>query len=91
MNWFRKKKEQTKKLLPEIPPEWEALLAKFPVGRTFTYLGRELIVASHTREYDCFLHCLSGIYLDCEYCDNEGKLREWRFHIGMSNILRQLT
>lgn len=46
--------------------EWAAVGDKFPEGKSFSYLGREMIV---TRQYDD--------RMDCDYRDEKGVLRQW--------------
>jgi len=71
----------------EIQSDWAGLLTKFPVGRKFNYLGRELIVTAHNKEYSFWTNTLNAIHIDCEYADNNGVLQEWRFHVGMAGVL----
>lgn len=86
MNWFNNKpKEEV------LDPMWCCMLRDFPVGREFTYLTRKLIVVAHVKEYDNWSNTLKAIHIDCEYCDNNGVLQEWRFHSGMATVLAKVS
>ena len=84
-------KEQEK---PWWEPEWEAIQAAYPVGRSFEYLGREMIV-TRLRWYSPGLgFCGCGIYIPptlpaviTEYADERGEIHEHAFEMSAWPIL----
>lgn len=89
MNWFERKYKEDPDIRPWWELEWIAVSQRFPVGRTFTYLGRTMIVERHGRDYGLSIYSPSKPVLQCAYCDDSGKLREWRFGVGTWPVLPQ--
>lgn len=71
---FRKKEEWWES-------SWNEIRKQYPIGRKFSYLGREMIVTQYDFDDDD-VPCL-----ECEYADNDGNLHEWRFLTSMAPIL----
>lgn len=89
-NTFRRKPKRPKPETPRPKEWWEDDWAKvkelYPVGKSFDYLGRKLVVAQYRGE-------LLGLYgpwrpyMVCEYADDKGKLHEWCFEVEMTPLL----
>lgn len=88
MFWpFKKRKEEKKPLETEKPiwwPEWEGVRQRYPIGRKFHYLGREMVVFRHKQffpgyiSFDIYISATTPALI-CEYADDNGVLREWAF------------
>lgn len=81
---FPSRPKSTAKPEPVIPyygADWELVIAQFPVGRKFKYLGRTLMVTRYgNNDYE-------QPYMATEYADKNGKLREWYFFPAMANAI----
>jgi len=77
--------------------QWERIKQRYPIGKQFNYIGRTMIVVSHT-EYkqgitrDGWIPSSPAILpsLNCEYVDNAGKLHEWYFPVDMFDLVETL-
>lgn len=87
INWIFKIFRREPKPEPEMwwDKDWKRVRSLYPVGRTFVYLGKTLIVAQYGYE-----HCGAETYrpqMVCEYVDDHGRLREWYFYVTMMPLL----
>ncbi len=82
----RKPKPKTEREAPWWVADWQKVRDQYPVGRSFDYLGRKMLVAQYDYEW-------RGMYLPpmprmkCEYADDGGRLREWVFYPRMAALL----
>jgi hypothetical protein len=79
------------KPLPPPPwwwEKWQRIEKDYPIGRSFEYLGRRLLVVAHEWDTTAFLYGgWSKPQLATEYADEHGKLHEWYFHVRMFDVL----
>lgn len=86
--WPFKKKKEEKYTPPAWWNLWQELKEKYPVGRSFEYLGRKMIVVKHENYFPgmgTFSPILPSII--CEYADELGVLHEWSFPLGTWKVL----
>ena len=97
-NWLprfvRRLVERTPKPEPKTlwwEDRWKEVRDQYPVGRSFEYLGRNLLVAQYKWADDAMTCIQYGVHpmpeMVCEYADNEGILREWVFNPRMFKVL----
>ena len=85
---FKKKEKKPENSAPEWWGMWTELKDKYPVGRSFEYLGRKMIVSRH-RHYFPGMGYFLPVYPEiiCEYADDHGVLHEWAFPMENWKVL----
>jgi len=74
---------------PEWWPEWIALMAAYPVGRKFEYLGRTMVVTHRRQGYYGISFSFPTIWpaIITEYADSCGQIHEHAFGVSTWPIL----
>ena len=84
MRWFltRKCLEEKKEIKPSWWVEWLNIKASYPIGSTFKFLGKDMIVRYHSFSQPPSI-C-------CSYADNNGVIHDYRFDIVEWKLLTKL-
>jgi len=86
--WPFKKKQEKKYESPAWWSLWQELKEKYPVGRSFDYLGRKMIVSRHELYFPGMEYFPTQYpKIICEYADDHGVLHEWSFPIEQWKVL----
>ena len=89
--WFaslfkRHPKPEAKREAPWWEADWQKVREQYPVGRSFDYLGRTMLVAQYDYEWRV-MYLPPMPQMTCEYADDGGRLRKWVFYPHMSALL----
>ena len=89
--WFaslfkRHSKPEAKREAPWWEADWQKVREQYPVGRSFDYLGRTMLVAQYDYEWRV-MYLPPMPQMTCEYADDGGRLRKWVFYPHMSALL----
>ena len=87
---FGKKSPQERKpsFGETMQPFWDSAFAAYPVGKSFEYLGRKMVVVEHIhyrRELDgCGYYYIPAQYPEivAEYADERGEIHTHKFEVG---------
>ena len=89
-SFFKKQPEPPKKSIftGYAPIDWEETLAKFPIGKTFSYLGIEMVVVDTTpfmQGISTDFYYSPPIYpkIHAEYADNQGVIHKKDFDLDI--------
>jgi len=89
---FKKKEPETPKAPPVWLNQWNQVQQDFPVGSTFEYLGRTMMVFRHRPYIKGHFTKYSQLLtqypvLECEYADDNGVLHTWLWYMESFNSL----
>lgn len=79
--------------LPSWWTKWQTAQEKFPLGKSFNYLGRQMIVVSHRRYFRGIYTPYGSVPMSmpailAEYADNRGTINTYELSISMANIIQ---